>query len=156
MNWNNIDQQSIVLKLESSTKTDAIRELLRKAPALKKIRDLEALEQAILSREKVMTTGIGRGVAISHGEVPEFPSVLVVLGLSHGGIEFDSVDGQLVHILFVIVNSKLKRAEYLEALSTLTKLMRSDDVRHTMRSCTCSLDVRNALHAAFHRMQMTA
>ena len=144
------------MHLESTSKADAIRELLNKAHAFKKVRDLPALEQAILAREKVMTTGIGRGVAISHGEAPELPSVLVALGISCDGIDFDAVDGKPVHFLFVIVNSRLKRAEYLEVLSTLTKVMRSEDIRHSVSGCTCSGDIQDTLHAAFHRLQMFA
>ena len=154
--WSTLDQQSVVTRLQSTRKTDAIREILHSAFAFRKVRDIEALEQAILSREKVMTTGIGRGVAISHGEAPELPSILVALGISEQGIEFDSVDGKPVHLLFVIANSKSKRGEYLEVLSTLTKLMRSDSVRDSVRSCTRGSEVKEMIHAAIDGMQPKA
>jgi mannitol/fructose-specific phosphotransferase system IIA component (Ntr-type) len=148
VNWNNLKENSIVLHLESTGKPAAIQEMLARAQVFKRVRDLEVLEKAILSREKVMTTGLGRGVAISHAEVPGLPGVEVALGLSKKGIEFDAVDGKPVHILFVVVNSKLKRAEYLEVLSTLTKLMRKEQVRKEMLCCSSSGDVEKVLHNA--------
>jgi mannitol/fructose-specific phosphotransferase system IIA component (Ntr-type) len=145
VNLNNIQQDSIILHLESTEKEAAIHELLTRAPVFANVRDLPALEKSILSREKVMSTGLGRGVAISHGEVPEIPKVVVALGLSEKGIVFDSIDGNPVHILFIIVNSKLKRGEYLEVLSSLTKLMRKEEVRKGIRCCTCASEVENLL-----------
>lgn len=156
MNWNNLKQNSIILHLKNAEKKAAIRELLNRAPVFKNIRSLESLENAILSREKVMSTGLGRGVAIAHGEAPELPDVVVALGLSEKGINFDAVDGKPVHILFLIVNSKLKRGEYLEVLSTLTKLVRKDDVREKMRCCSCSRDVETVLHEAARAAPATA
>lgn len=145
MNLKNIEQDSIILCLESTDKKSAIHELLTRAPVFAKVRDLPALEKSILSREKVMSTGLGRGVAISHGEASEISKVVIALGLSEKGILFDSIDGNPVHILFIIVNSKLKRGEYLEVLSSLTRLMRKEKVRNGIRCCTCASEVENLL-----------
>ena len=144
----NLDQSSIILHLESTDKESAIHELLSKAPIFKSVRDLPALEKAILSREKVMSTGLGRGVAISHGEVPEIDKVVVALGISEKGIEFDAIDGDPVHILFILVNSKYKRGEYLEVLSGLIKLMRDSEVRNGITCCTHSSEVEKLLQLA--------
>ena len=148
MNWNNLEQSSIILHLESTDKEEAIHELLSRAPVFEKVRDLPTLEKAILSREKVMSTGLGRGVAISHGEVPEIRKVVIALGLSKKGINFDAIDGHPVHILFIVVNSKFKRAEYLEVLSSLIKLMRDGDVRNGVQCCSCSSEVEEFLRLA--------
>ena len=148
MNWKNLDQSSIILHLESTEKDAAIHEILARAPVFRQVRDFPALEKAVLSREKVMSTGLGRGVAISHGEVPEIQKVVVALGLSEKGINFDAIDGDPVHILFIVVNSKYKRAEYLEVLSNLIKLMRDGDVRNGIRCCSCSSEVEELLHVA--------
>jgi len=151
LNWNNLKQNSIILHLKSTEKNAAIRELLTRAPAFANVKDIEKLEKTILSREKVMSTGLGRGVAISHGEAAEISGVAVALGLSEKGISYDALDGKPVHILFIVVNSRLKRGEYLEVLSMLTKLMRKEDVRNEIRCCTCSRDVKKVLHEAAER-----
>ncbi len=156
MNWNNLKQNSIILRLESTGKSAAIQEMLERAPVFKKVRDLEKLEQAILSREKVMSTGLGRGVAISHGVAPGMSGVIVALGLSGKGIDFDALDGKPVHILFVVVNSRLKHGEYLEVLSILTKLMRSEDVREDVLCSSCGDEVEKVLHDAARRAVATA
>ena len=148
MNWKSLEQNSIILHLESTEKEAAIHELLSRAPVFREVRDIRALEKAILSRERDMSTGLGRGVAISHGEVPELPKVVIALGLSEKGISFDAIDGDPVHILFIVVNSKNKRAEYLEVLSGLIKLMRDGEVRNGIRCCTCSSEVEELLLSA--------
>ena len=95
-----------------------------------------------------MSTGLGRGVAISHGEVPEIDKVVVALGISEKGIDFDAIDGKPVHILFIVVNSRYKRGEYLEILSGLIKLMRDSEVRDGIQCCSCSKDVEKLLQLA--------
>ena len=148
VNLNNLEQSSIILHLESTEKEGAIHELLSRAPVFREVRDIQALEKEILSREREMSTGLGRGVAISHGEVPELPKVVVALGLSEKGISFDAIDGHPVHILFIVVNSQKKSAEYLELLSSLIKLMRDGEVRNGIRCCSCSSEVEELLLAA--------
>ncbi len=148
MDWSNLKQSSIILDMESTEKEAAIHELLSRAPIFGEVHDLPALERGILSREKVMSTGLGRGVAISHGEVPEIGKVLVALGLSQKGIDFDAIDGHPVHILFIVVNSIYKHSEYLEILSTLIKLMRDGEVRNGIRGCSCSNEIEELLRVA--------
>ena len=133
------------MSLESETKKEAIHELLQKASVFCQVRDLEGLEQAILSREKVMSTGFGRGVAISHGETPGLNGIIIGLGLSVKGIDFESIDGGSVHLLFLIANSLRNREEYLEVLSTLSRTMRSQEFRETLLACSTEEEVARLL-----------
>jgi len=95
-----------------------------------------------------MSTGLGRGVAISHGESSDIDHVAVALGLSAHGVEYDSRDGKPVHILFLVVNPVEERARYLDVLSTLTTLLRRTDVRNRLRCCSCADEVEATLTEA--------
>ena len=156
MDWACLQQSSIVLDLESRTKSPAIRELIRRSGAFADLRGTEALEQSVLSREKVMSTGIGRGVAIAHGEDSQLPGVRVALGISKEGIDFDALDGKPVHILFLVANSKLRRGHYLEVLRDLTKIMRLDSARDKLRCCDCGSEVEETLRTALQQLLRTA
>ncbi|MBN2352481.1 MAG: PTS sugar transporter subunit IIA [Spirochaetales bacterium] len=118
---------TVVECLESEDKFNAIRELLKKAPVVAAFKDACLIEEAAIEREKVYTTGIGRGVAIAHGKTPCVADTIILLGISKKGIDFQSADGQLVHLLFLIANPPDKSEEYLLALSTLARLMRQND-----------------------------
>ncbi len=118
---------TVVECLESRDKFNAIRELLKRAPIVAAFKDACLIEEAAIEREKVYTTGMGRGVAIAHGKTPCVEDTIILLGISKKGIDFKSADGLPVHFLFLIANPPEKSEEYLQALSTLAKLMRRND-----------------------------
>ncbi len=74
----------------------------------------------------------------------------VALGLSETGIEFESMDGKPVYILFLVVNPVNEKAAYLDVLATLSGLLRNPEVRERLRCCTCVLDVEATLKEAMH------
>ena len=151
-----LDNFSVVLQLSSATKEEAVRELIRRAPVFREVADAPELAAAVMKREKIMSTGLGRGVAIAHGECSAIPHVAVALGISEKGIAFDALDGKPVHLLFVVVNPEPIRNKYLEVLSTLTKLLRFDDVRGELRCCTCISEVEGTLRRAFQELRKSA
>ncbi len=148
MELNTIRAESIVLDIQSTQKRDAIQELLRRAEIFDCIDDVEVLADSVLDREERMSTGFGRGVAIAHGNSSCIDHVIVALGLSKSGVEFDSADGRPVHILFVVVNPVSEQTEYLDVLSTLTAILRSDEVRGRLRKCSCTVDVEATFRQA--------
>ena len=149
MDLDTIRAESIVLDIQSTQKRDAILELLHRAEIFDCIDDVEALASSVLRREEQMSTGFGRGVAIAHGDSSSIDHVICALGLSKRGVEFDSADGRPVHILFIVVNPAAEQAEYLDVLSTLSAVLRSDEVRGRLRRCLCIVDVESTFRQAF-------
>ena len=79
-----------------------------------------------------MSTGLGKGVAIAHGYCTENDNLIVALGVSHKGIEFDAIDQKPVHILFLVANPPDSHKEYLHILSTLVGLLRHASFRRSI------------------------
>jgi len=116
---------SVVRTLDSTERFQAIKELIAKSRVLKNNCELKKIEEAVLKRERLYTTGIGRGIAIAHGKLEDFSDMLILVGISEKGIDFATPDGKPVKILFLIVNSRQKTDEYLFTLSTLASIMRN-------------------------------
>jgi PTS system nitrogen regulatory IIA component len=130
---------SVVQCLESRNKFDAIRELIHRAPIFSSEVNHEQIEKAAIRRERIYTTGLGRGVAVAHGKTHSVKKLYIVLGISERGIDFDSIDGKPVHLLFLIANPPEKNTEYLTALSTLARVLRDEPF---MSSILTQVDVR--------------
>ena len=143
-----IHDQSVVLHLESTEKSSAIRELIRRAKIFDGLDDAEAIGHSVIRREDVMSTGFGRGVAIAHGESACIDRALVALGLSEGGVEFESADGKPVHILFLVVNPAGEQSGYLDILSRLSGILRIPENRNRLRGCSCIGDVASTVREA--------
>ena len=135
-----------MLDLESQTKSDAIIELIHRADVFASVCDLDELNHAVLEKEKLTTTGFGRGVAIAHGVSPKIRKVALAVGLSKKGIEFDSFDGEPVHILFLIANPEDENADYLDTLSTITTFLREEALRKKLQCCGCVEEVLDTIN----------
>jgi len=120
---------SVVKCLESRNKFEAIRELIKKVPLLSHQPNHEQIEAAAINRERIYTTGLGRGIAIAHGKTEGLKDLVIVLGISRQGINFNALDGKPVHLLFLIVNPPQKNTQYLIALSTLAHILRDEAFR---------------------------
>lgn len=115
--------------LKAATKDEAIKEIIDffiKSHSGSKEQNDQILS-SVMSREAEGSTGIGHGVAIPHGVVDEGPIIWGALGLSRQGIDFDSIDGEPVHLIVLIVTPKNHKADmHLAVLSEISKIL-SDD-----------------------------
>jgi PTS system nitrogen regulatory IIA component len=140
---------TVVQSLSSQDKFDAIRELIHKAPVFAGLGCRDKLEEAVVQREKILSTGLGRGVAVAHGTTDTIDEIVIALGISQGGIDFDSFDNAPVHLLFVITNPPSRQMEYLVALSAVTRLVRDDVFRQSLRATVPAREIELKICQAF-------
>jgi len=101
----------------------------------------EDILTSLRARERLMSTGIGRGVAIPHAELdPPIPAVAVV-GISRDGIDFGSADGKPVHVVFLLALGREAGAKRVEVLSILCRIFRKESVREEVRTAKSGEEV---------------
>ncbi len=123
-----IDTKAIVSELESTTKEDVIKELIDALAAAGKIdgKDNKKLIAALMAREQLGSTGIGQGLAVPHAKHNSVGNLVAAFGRSKKGIDFDSLDGEPVYLVFLLLSNKEASGQHLEALAYITKLLRDD------------------------------
>jgi nitrogen PTS system EIIA component len=142
-------EKGTVETLVSKCKFDAIKELISRVPVLKKIKNIRKLEEAVINREKMQSTGIGQGVAVAHGKTDEVKETVVVLGVSKKGITYDSPDGKPVHFLFLIANPPEEYSDYLSALSGIARIISDHSFRDEILSLNNPRDIEKRFYKAF-------
>jgi len=140
---------TVVPDLSSTDKESAIRELIRRAPVFRELPDLERFADAVIRRERQLTTGFGHGVAVAHGRVNQAGRVLIGLGVSREGIPFDAPDDAPVHLLFVIASPPEMNLDYLQALSCLVRALREREVREALLACAETPEIERRIREAF-------
>jgi len=130
--------EHVCVPLSASTKEAAVAELARRLSASGAIgaADADALTKEVLGREGEGTTGIGGGVAVPHAKTQLVEELLVAVGLSDAGIDFASVDGDPVHVVFLIAAPQGAAAEYLALMRWVVSLTRSRYWMKLVRACT--------------------
>ncbi|MGM0301035.1 PTS system, nitrogen regulatory IIA component [Enterococcus sp. AZ048] len=91
---------------------------------------------AVMKREEESTTGIGFGVAIPHGKSTAVTVPALAFGRSHVGIQYDSMDGKPVHLMFLIAVPETSNDEHLRILSKLSRKLMHEDVRQKLMTAT--------------------
>lgn len=94
--------------------------------------DANAFLKSVLEREKVGSTGIGKGIAIPHSRTSSVREVVVAIGRSTSGIEFEALDNREVHLVFLIAAPLESGGLYLKALARLSRLLRYQEFRNEL------------------------
>ena len=115
---------AITVNLEAQDKKTAITELAELLKKAKKIKDTSEIIETVLEREKLGSTGIGQGVAIPHGKTDAASEQIGALGISQKGVDFNSLDGEPVYIIFLLNGPVEVAGQHLKALSRISRLFK--------------------------------
>jgi PTS system fructose-specific IIC component/PTS system nitrogen regulatory IIA component len=117
----------IKCRLEAEDKAEVFEELVDLLVSQYRLDSRDAILEAIRRREEKMSTGIKRGIAIPHAKTPFTKGVIGVLGISPQGIDYESLDGKPVHVLFLLVSSEEDAGSHLAVLKKIALLVESPD-----------------------------
>lgn len=142
--------EAILPQLVAQTKESAIRQMVASLKSAGKVReaDEEAIVSAILKREELGSTGIGRGVAVPHTKHPSADSIFATVALCHAGLDFESLDGEDVYILFLLISPPDRPGDHLRGLETITRHLKNDDFCSFLKQATTVAAVMDLLQEA--------
>jgi fructose-specific phosphotransferase system IIA component len=124
-----ITEKTIIPEFKSKNKTDIINELIDLFKDDPRVKNLEKVRETVLEREKIMSTGVGKNFAIPHGKTDAVNDVICAFGRSTEPIEYQSLDDQPVHIVFLIVGQDNQVSLHIKLLSRISRMMTNDDFR---------------------------
>ena len=119
--------ESRIIRLVAVDKTRALQELLDSMTKTNAIKERVAVEKAILSREVLMSTGMGYGIAVPHAKLPSVQGFAMALGLSEKGVAYSSVvDDMPVRLICMIVGPSGQQEDYLRILRMVMRFLKSE------------------------------
>lgn len=119
----------ILPELHSRTKPEVLLELIQPLAGRWPDFDLELAKKVLLERERLGSTGIGDKVAIPHGKMDNLENVLVVVGRSSQGVEFDALDKKPCHIFFLVLAPEEVAGLHLRILAHVSRLLKDESFR---------------------------
>ena len=123
----------IIPALKGETKEEVINELIDLFKSDPRIEDIEKVRDAVIEREKIMSTGVGKGFAIPHGKTNAVKEIIGAFGRLKDGVDYDALDGNPVDLVFLLVGKDNLISTHIKLLSRISRLMNKDDFRHRLR-----------------------
>ncbi|NIL97959.1 MAG: PTS transporter subunit EIIA [Planctomycetales bacterium] len=136
--------------LKADTKEDVIREIAGALAEAGEIaeEELDSIVKAIMKREELGSTGIGRGVAVPHTKHPSVGQLVGTVGVSHEGLDFKSLDGEKVQLFFLLISPPDRPGDHLRALENISRQLRDDTFCRFLKQAKTVSDVTQLLEEA--------
>ncbi|MEM8590661.1 MAG: PTS IIA-like nitrogen regulatory protein PtsN [Pseudomonadota bacterium] len=129
-----LTDSSVIVDMHATSKKQALQELASKASKITGQPE-RVIFDTLLERERLGTTGVGRGIAIPHGKLPDLNKVYGIFAKLREPVDFDSVDDQPVDLIFLLLAPTEAGADHLKALARVARLLRNDDLCRKLRGC---------------------
>jgi mannitol/fructose-specific phosphotransferase system IIA component (Ntr-type) len=131
-------REAIIPDLTATTKEGVIREMVASLSATNHLKNAETEDvvKAVLKRELLGSTGIGRGVAIPHTKHSSVDRLVGTVALSRAGVSFDSLDGEPVHVFVLLISPQDRPGDHLRALENVSRSLRDDGFVRSLRQST--------------------
>ena len=138
---NYLDER-LILFLNADSRDDALEQLISLLEKEGKLKNTKVFHDAILEREKIVSTGIGLGVAIPHAKLHGYDEFFIAIGVQvKKGIEWNALDNAPVRLIFMIGGPENKQTEYLRILSHLTMAIKNEERRKKLLKSYDARDV---------------
>ena len=138
---------STIVDLKGDTKEEIIEELVDSLSASEAISDRDKVLQAVLEREKIMSTGIGDGIAIPHGKSDCVVKLAAALGTQRRGVDFEALDGEPAYVFFLLVSPTNVSGPHIKALARISRLLKNDGFKKKLIVASSPEEILFAIRA---------
>jgi len=143
-----LTESVVAVGLVVTGKSDLLDKLVRLAAQDNQVHDPAAALKAVEERERIMTTGIGHGVAIPHGKTDAVKDLVAAFAVLKDGTDFGALDGQPVRLAFLLLGPKEPSGPHIRMLSRISRLMNRDELRKQLQESKSIPEVLNLFREA--------
>jgi len=141
-------EETITISLGRQDKRGIIETLLGLAMKTGKIRNREVALKAVMAREDLMSTGLERGVAVPHAKTKAAEDLVMALGISKEGIDFDSADGEPSHLFFFLLAPEAAAGPNVKVLAQIARLTSDGDFCQSLKAAASPGEVLDVIKDA--------
>lgn len=136
-----LEISTILINREISGKEDLLNQMINTLKDRLTETQIEEIRSAVFEREKIMSTGVGKNLAIPHGKVTSIDEHLASFALLKDPIDFDSIDGNPVNMAFLLIGPEKKNSTHIKLLSRISRLMNNSSFRESLSNCKTAQDI---------------
>ena len=138
-----LSPELIIHNLSVNNKTESINAIIDLFDGDSRVNNLQGVKTAVFDRETIMSTGVGHGFAIPHGKTDAVNEIIAAFARTSAPLEFDSLDGQPVRLIFLLVGKENLVGPHIKLLSRISRMMNQDDFRNKLLDAASSEELFN-------------
>lgn len=127
--------------MKCTTKEEAISELIDLFKNDDRVKDTESIRNSVLEREKIMSTGVGKGFAIPHAKTNSVNEIIAAFGKIDNPIDFQALDDQPVNLIFLLVGKENLVGPHIKLLSRISRMMNIEEFRESLAKATTAKEI---------------
>lgn len=145
-----VSTPAIKAELSADDKEGVVKELVEALVGAGQIKsdEREGIVAAIMKREELGSTGIGRGVAVPHTKHPSVDRLVGTVGVSSDGVDFNSLDGEKVQLFFLLISPPDRPGDHLRALENISRQLRDETFCRFLKQSKTAEDIQTLLEEA--------
>jgi fructose-specific phosphotransferase system IIA component len=130
-----LDRETVVPDLKGDSKEEVLDKLIAVLSGKVSAEELDAIKSAVLEREKIMSTGVGKGLAIPHGKAGGITQNYAAFAILEKPVDYEAIDGEPVRMVFLLVGPQSSNSLHIKMLSRISRLMNNTDFRDQLLEC---------------------
>lgn len=127
-----LKQEKIISSMKGKDKSEIINELIDIFKDDERVVNIESMRDAVHEREKIMSTGVGKGFAIPHAKTNSVSDIVAAFGKIDAPIDFQALDGQPVNLVFLLVGKENLVGPHIKLLSRISRMMNKEEFRESL------------------------
>jgi fructose-specific phosphotransferase system IIA component len=136
-----LSPQTILPNLEAKDKGEVLDRMVTSLKERVSNSELEKIREAVFEREEIMSTGVGKGLAIPHGKAAGIEQTYAVFAILKEPVDYEAIDNQPVSMVFLLVGPQASNSLHIKMLSRISRLMNNSDFRERLRTCSTAEEI---------------
>lgn len=148
-----LSKDLVLLDLPCRTKSEVIEFMSKKVCEHYSLKCSLEITRAVFQREDICSTGVGGGLAVPNSKADVLDKVFVVFGRSVQGVDWQALDGQLVHYIFLVLAPERLCVEYLNVLSQISKILKRQPIKDILRQAKTPEEIIETIRRSGERKE---
>lgn len=136
-----LTEETVRVGLSGGTKEEVLADLISLLKPRDEVINVDAVRDAVFARESVMSTGVGKGLALPHAKTSAVSGTVAAFAISKAPVEYGSIDNEPVSVFFLLVGTEEAKSQHIKLLSRVSRLMNRDAFREKLLAARSADDV---------------
>ncbi|PAU95760.1 hypothetical protein CK503_01485 [Aliifodinibius salipaludis] len=145
-----LNEKTVLPDLKAKNKAEILDRMISSLEDMVSDNELKEIREAVFERERIMSTGVGKGLAIPHGKASGITQTYAAFAILNEPVDYEAIDSEPVNMVFLLVGPQASNNLHIKMLSRISRLMNNSEFRERLRSCSTAKEIIEAFKKEEH------